>query len=304
MLEIGGHRGARGLLPENTLPAFEHAIALGVDTLEFDIGLTRDGVPVVHHDHALNPDHTRDAGGRWLTPPGPLLRDLDMQALSEFDVGRARPGSPTSAGFPHQRAYDGAHIPTLAEVLALGRRPEADGVGFDIEIKLSPLAPGETAAPETFAEAVVAALRAEGMISRSSVRAFDWRVLREIRRLAPEVPLGCLTAEQEWRDNILRDRPGPSPWTAGLEIHAHGGSVPRIVHGFGGPVWSPYHCELTAESLAEARDLGLRVVVWTVNEVHDMLALARLGVDGIITDYPDRAIEALAPWRQDAPRTL
>ena len=301
MPEIEGHRGARGLLPENTLPAFERAIALGVDGLEFDIGLTRDGVPVVHHDPALDPDHTRDAGGAWLAPPGPRIRDLDMAALSGFDVGRARPGSPTTGNFPEQKPRDGTRIPTLAEVLALGRRPGAGAVRFGIEIKLSPLDPDETAGPEAFADAVVSVLRAEDMLPRASVRAFDWRVLREVRKLAPEIPVGCLTAEQSWRDNILRDRPGPSPWTAGRNIHEHGGSVPRMVHAFGGPVWSPYYSELTAEALAEARSLGLKVVVWTVNGVRDMEALARLGVDGIVTDYPDRAVEALAPWRQEAP---
>ena len=304
MPEIEGHRGARGLLPENTLPAFKRAIALGIDGLEFDIGLTRGGIPVVHHDPALNPEHTRDADGRWLAPPALLLRDLDMAALSGFDVGRARPGGKTSRTFPLQEPCDGARIPTLAEVLALGRQPGAGAVRFGIEIKLSPLAPEETAGPKAFADAVVAALRAEDMLPRVSVRAFDWRVLREIRTAAPEVALGCLTAEQSWRDNILRDRPGPSPWTAGLSIHEHGGSVPRMVHAFGGSVWSPYHSELTAESLAEARDLGLKVIVWTVNEVHEMQALARLGVDGIVTDYPDRAIAALAPWRQDRPQTV
>ena len=142
------------------------------------------------------------------------------------------------------------------------------------------------------------------MSPRASVRAFDWRVLREIRALAPDLPIGCLTVEQSWRDTVLRDRPGPSPWAAGLNIHEHGGSVPRMVHRFGGPVWSPFYSDLSAESFAEARSLGLKVVVWTVNEVSDMRALARLGVDGIVTDYPDRAIEALAPWRQETPQIV
>ena len=93
-IEIQGHRGARGLLPENTLPAFERAIELGVDVLELDIGMTRDGVPVVHHDRALDPDCTRDTDGAWLTPPGPFLNALDLAELSAFDVGRAAPGSP------------------------------------------------------------------------------------------------------------------------------------------------------------------------------------------------------------------
>ena len=296
-IEIQGHRGARGLLPENTIPAFERAIELGVDVLELDLGVTRDGVPVVHHDRALDPDRTRDATGAWLVPPGPLLSSLDLETLSEFDVGRPAPGSRIAKRFPAQAPRDGTRIPTLAEVLALGRRPGAHTVRFNIETKVTPLAPEETAGPEKFARAVVGVLRAEGMIDRADLQSFDWRVLQEARALAPGLSTVCLTAEQRWIDNILRGRPGPSPWTAGLDIEAFGGSLPRLVAAADCAVWSPYYGDLTQETLAEAHALGLRVVVWTVNEVDEMLALARLGVDAIITDYPNRAVEALAPWR-------
>ena len=300
MLEIHGHRGARGLLPENTLPGFERAIALGVDALELDIGMTRDGVPVVHHDRALNPDHTRDASGMWLERPGPLLKGLDMAELPGLDVGRAKPGSRTALRFPHQEPCDGARVATLADVLALGRRPAAGTVSFNIEIKSSPLEAHELAGPEALALAVAAVLRAEGMIGRATVQSFDWRVLRELRTIAPETSIACLTSERGWRDTVLRGRAEPSPWTAGLSVDADGGSVPRLVRRFGAPVWMPFHADLTAESLAEARTLGLKVIVWTVNEAPDMEALTRLGVDGIVTDYPDRALEALAPWRREA----
>ena len=296
-IEIQGHRGARGLLPENTLPSFERAVELGVDVLELDLGMTRDGVPVVHHDRALNPEQTRDAAGAWLAPPGAFLNTLDLADLADLDVGRAAPGSRTAERFPEQVPRDGARIPTLADVLALGKRPGAEGLRFNIETKLNPLAPEETAGPEAFARAVVAVLRAEGMVERANLQSFDWRVLFEARRLAPELATVCLTAERRWLDNILRGQPGPSPWTAGLDIDAFGGSVPRLVEAAGCRVWSPFYRDLTEETVAEAHALGLRVVVWTVNEVDDMLALARLGVDGIITDYPDRAVEALAPWR-------
>ena len=296
-IEIQGHRGARGLLPENTIPAFERAIELGVDVLELDLGVTRDGVPVVHHDRALDPDRTRDAAGAWLTPPGAFLNALDLAALSELDVGRVAPGSKVAERFPEQVPRDGTRIPTLAQVLALGRRPGAEEIRFNIETKVTPLAPEETAGPEEFARAVVEVLRTEGMLDRADLQSFDWRVLREARKLAPELSTVCLTAEQRWIDNILRGRPGPSPWTAGLDIEAFDGSVPRLVEAAGCTVWSPYYRDLTEATLADAHTLGLRVVVWTVNEVDDMLALARLGVDGIITDYPDRALDALAPWR-------
>ena len=293
MLEIHGHRGARGLLPENTLPGFERAIALGVGALEFDVCMTRDGVPVVHHDTALNPDHTRDAGGAWLERPGPLLKDLDVADLMGLDVGRVRPGSRTALRFPHQEPRDGARIPTLAEVLALGRRPAAGTVRFNIEIKSSPLEPHDSAGPEALAQAVAAVLRSEGTVGRATVQSFDWRVLRALHTAAPEVAIACLTSERGWRDTVLRGRAEPSPWTAGLGVDAEGGSVPRLVHRFGAPIWMPFHADLTAESLAEARTLGLRVIVWTVNERSDMEALTRLRVDGIVTDYPDRALGSL-----------
>ena len=296
-IEIQGHRGARGLLPENTVPAFERAIELGVDVLELDLGLTRDGVPVVHHDRALSPERTRDATGAWLAPPGPFLNTLDFAELAEFDVGRAAPGGRTAERFPRQVPRDGARIPTLADVLALGRRPGAGRVRFNIEPKLTPHAPEETAGPEAFARAVVAVLRAAGMVDRAEIQSFDWRILLEVRPLAPELSTVCLTVERRWLDNIRRDRPGSSLWTAGLDIDAFDGSTPRMVQAAGCAVWSPFHHDLTEAALAEAHALGIRVVVWTVNEVDDMLALARLGVDGIITDYPDRALATLAPWR-------
>ena len=293
MLEIHGHRGARGLLPENTLPGFERAIALGVDALEFDVCMTRDGVPAVHHDTALNPDHTRDASGAWLEPPGPLLKDLDVADLTGLDVGGVRPGSRTALRFPHQEPRDGARIPTLADVLALGRRAAADAIRFNVEIKSSPLGPHESAGPEALALAVAEVLRANGMISRATVQSFDWRVLRALQTLAPDIAIACLTSERGWRDTVLRGQAEPSPWTAGLGVDAEGGSVPRLVHRFGAPIWMPFHADLTAESFAEARTLGLKVIVWTVNEKPDMQALARLGVDGIVSDYPDRALGSL-----------
>ena len=296
-IEIQGHRGARGLLPENTIPAFERAIELGVDVLELDLGMTRDGIPVVHHDRALDPNRTRDARGAWLTPPGALLSALDLAALSELDVGRAAPGSKVAERFPEQGPRDGTRIPTLAQVLALGKRPGAGTIRFNIETKITPMAPEETAGPVEFARAVVEVLRTEGMLDRANLQSFDWRVLHEARKLAPDLSTVCLTAEQSWHDNILRGRSGPSPWTAGLDIEAFEGSVPRMVEAAGCAVWSPYYRDLTEDALAEARALGLKVVVWTVNEVEEMLALARLGVDGIITDYPDRALDALVPWR-------
>src|SRR5258707_8142973 len=116
-LDIQGHRGARALFPENTLEGFLAASALGVTAFELDVAMTADGVVVVSHDPALNPDITRDASGDWLSERGPTIRSLTYAALRCYDVGRIRPGSRTGFLFPEQAPCDGSRIPTLAAVL-------------------------------------------------------------------------------------------------------------------------------------------------------------------------------------------
>lgn len=289
--DIQGHRGARGLLPENTLAGFGHALTLGATTLEMDVGVTADGHVVVSHDLRLNPAITRDRDGRWLQAPLPAINSLTLDQLRAYDVGRLDPTSPYARRFPEQRAVDGERIPTLAQALALAPRSGGDAVHLSVETKLSPLQPALTPSPEAFAGAVIAQVRASRASGRVTVQSFDWRTLRVIQSDAPEIQTAYLTVQQDWLDNIQAGREGASPWTAGLDVDAFGGSVPRLVHAAGGDVWSPYFREVDEARLDEARALGLRVIVWTVNDVPDMHRLISLGVDGIITDYPDRLRE-------------
>ena len=288
--DLQGHRGTRGLAPENTLPAFAAALAIGVTTLELDLGLTADGVPLVSHDARLNPDLARDATGVWLAGPGPFLRTRTVDELKAYDVGRARPGSRIAERFPDQRPVDGTCLPTLEDVFDLVRRAGNEAVRFNVETKIRPTAPespAATAAPEEFAAALVDTLRREGMAARSTIQSFDWRTLRAARRLAPEIATVCLTAEQDWLNNVRPPDGTPGAWTDGLDIAQHGGSVPRLVKAAGCAVWSPFHRDLTPARLAKARQLGLDVVVWTVNGAGRMAALIEMGVNGIISDRPD-----------------
>ena len=117
-VELQGHRGARGLLPENTLPSFARALEIGVDTLELDVGVTRDGVVVIHHDRRLNPDIARGPDGQWVSAPTPTIFSLLYEELQRYDVGRIRPGSEYARRFPHQTPIDGTRIPRLAQLLA------------------------------------------------------------------------------------------------------------------------------------------------------------------------------------------
>ncbi len=285
--DLQGHRGARGLRPENTLAGFEFALELGVSTLELDCAVTADGVVVVSHDPVLNPDQTRDERGRFLDSAGPPIATLTWAQLQRYDVGRLRPGTSYAARLPDQQAVDGERIPRLADVFALARSRGDNDVRFNVETKLSPDQPGLTLPPEPFAQAVVAAVRSAGMESRTTIQSFDWRTLMIVRRIAPGIATVALTDQQPGDDTIQAGRPGPSPWLGGLDVDDFGGSVPKLVHATGAAVWSPHYRDVDARLVAEAHALGLVVVPWTVNEPAEMQRVLALGVDGMISDRPD-----------------
>lgn len=291
-LDLQGHRGARGLAPENTLESFALALGLGVTTLELDIAVTRDDVLVISHDPALNPDITRAPDGRFLQARGPLIRSLAFDELRRYDVGRIEPGSRYAQQFGEQRAVDGARIPRLEDLFALVRKSGNQEVRFAIETKLRPDAPDETLGPEAFARAVIAAIRAAGVEKRSTILSFDWRTLALVQREAPEIGTVYLSAQQRWADNIRAGQPEGSAWTAAVQHKDHG-SVPRMVKAAGGRIWSSYFAELDAATLREAHGLGLQVLAWTVNEMRDIERMLDLGVDGIVSDRPDRVREAM-----------
>jgi glycerophosphoryl diester phosphodiesterase len=278
--ELQGHRGARGLFPENTVEGFAATLAIGVDALELDIALTADRVAVVTHDSLLNPDIARGPDGAWLANPGPSIRSLTLAELREYDVGRLRPGSRYAALYPDQAPHDGARIPTLAEVFAL---TAASRVIVDAEVKTQPDQPDLTAPPADVAEAVVAEAIAAGALPRLVVRSFDWRGLRHIQARYPDIPLVWLTSPATVADAAL--------WWDGSTAGPFGGSVPRAVaHAAGaGAAWAPAHSDLTQDQVVEAHKLGLRVLPWTVNAPADMARLIAWGVDGLCTDRPDLA---------------
>jgi glycerophosphoryl diester phosphodiesterase len=291
--DLQGHRGARGLAPENTLAGFAKALEIGVTTLETDLGVTKDGTIVLSHDRLLNPDIVRGPDGAWLASPGPAVSSLTLAELRRFDVGRIRPGTRYASQFEGQTPADGARIPTLAELFDLARA-SGKTPRFNIETKLSPERPGETPDPETFARLVVEAVRAAGLAHRTAIQSFDWRTLRAVQRLAPEIETVCLTWEATLRDKLEAGERRPSPWLAGLDPRDHAGSIPRLVKAAGCRTWSPRFTELSAAAVAEAHTLGLKVVPWTVNAADDMARIIDLGVDGLITDYPDRARSVMA----------
>lgn len=293
MLELQGHRGARGLWPENTLAAFGGALELGVSTVELDCGLTRDGVIVVTHDPELNPDLTRGADGRFLVRTGPRIFDLAFTELESYDVGRLQPGSAYAARFPEQEPVDGERIPRLTDVLALVRARSEGRVRVAIEVKTFPEQPGLTATPEAFAAALQRDVEATGTLALVSIMAFDFRVLTAVQRLMPQAATVALTEQQNGGDTVGLGASSPSPWLGGLDPARFGNSVVRLVKATGAGTWGPDYQDLSEQRIAEAHALGLRVVPWTVNATADMERLLAFGIDGMTTDRPDVLRELL-----------
>jgi len=282
--DLQGHRGARGLAPENTLPAYRRALELGVDTLECDMAITKDGVVVIHHDLWLNPDTTRGPDGKWLEARGPAIHELTFEQLQQYDVGRIKPGTDYAKLFPDQQPVDGTRIPRLADLFDLVRKSGNTTVGFDCETKISPLEPAATLSPDEFTRKVIAEIREGRMQARMMVQSFDWRTLQRIQKEAPEIRTMYLSSP-----NTLKPAAGNqvSPWLAGFAPELHSGSVPQAVHAAGGKIWAPNQRYLTPAMVAEAHALGIVVIPWTVNDAAMMAKLLDMGVDGIISDRPD-----------------
>ena len=262
--ELQGHRGARGLFAENTVCGFVATLALGVDAVELDVGVTADGVPVVFHDVALGGDIVR-VGRCVACGRGSVGAVADAGGVVAV---RCRPivsGSRYEAAHPEQAACDGSRVPTLREVFAA-----TGSVRLHAELKTLPDRPQATVAPAEMAALVLEAAAACAALGRLDVRSFDWRGLRHVRACRPEVGLTFLTdAATVARAELWWDAPGPA---------AYGGSVPRAVAAQAvGASWAPEHRDLTVDQVREAKSLGLRVVPWTVNAPEDMARLISWG---------------------------
>lgn len=262
-IEIQGHRGARGLFPENTMAGFAGALAAGANSLELDVVLTGDLVPVVLHDLRLDPDLTRTAHGDWIMPPGIAVRALTLAELRGFDVGQARPRGSVAGAFPIQ-CRGSAAIPTLAEVLADARLGAAT---LHVELKCDASDP-DSPDPEALAAAVLADVARADAWRRVTLRSFDLAAMRAAEQAAS----GRLTL---------------------IWLTEHGDAARARAECPAARGWAPAHGALTPEAVTQARQLGLAVAPWTVNAPADMARLAGWGVDGLCTDRPDLAASVL-----------
>ncbi len=264
-IEIQGHRGARSVLPENTLVAFEYAMEIGVDTLEFDLGVTSDEVVVVYHDQKINPticqylDGSPIEGDRW-------LHQMTLEEVKKVDCG-AKP----NPRFPFQTLKPKSQIPTLDEVFKMVADSSLENAGtilFNIETKSNPNHPQAQPEPERFVELILEQVVKHGVDDRVTIQSFDHRTLIAAKQLAPDVQLSALFGE------------APTDW-----IIAAKAAKADIV--------SPHYKTLDQASVKAIQSAGLRVIPWTANTEASWQQLVSIGVDGIISDDPARLMEFL-----------
>ena len=259
---------------------------------------------MVNHNPQLEPDTTRNSCGNWLSEIGPAVRSLTLEELKLFDVSGIKAGTSYHKKFPYQQVVADSRIPTLEEVLLLVKKSGCSNVCLNVEIKSNPTAPDLFAGPGKIVETVLGVIDQHDFMHRISLQSFDWRVLQEAQRLEPSLPTGYLTIQQSRFNNIRPDNKNRSLWTAGYNIDDYAGSLPRMIKAAGGHFWSVYYREITAEQIKEAHALGLEVKVWTVNASEQMESLIQMGVDGIITDYPDRLRKVLKKLNLPIPKNF
>ena len=289
-IQVIGHRGARGLLPESSLPGFAKAIDLKVDMIELDIGITKDEVVVVHHDSALNPEIARDGAGNWIETNSIRICDLAYEELLQYNIGMIKPGSDYQNQFPHQESRTECSIPTLEEVVSLVNA-SGQNIILCIEAKYLPKEPLSTHPLEKFSEVLANEITRLDIATTSIIQSFDWQIAQTIQELVPHLNAWYLTSQMPSYNTLDESLDGIL--TLGMRLSDFGGSVPKMVAAAGGEVWSCDVQTLTAELVDEAHELGLKVYCWTVNSETDFQWLYAAGIDGIITDYPDRLINFL-----------
>jgi len=318
--DIQAHRGGIGLRPESTLASFGNALRLGVTTLELDVQITEDGVAVVTHDRRVSDvpcDDTQPAtpGDPEFPYVGKYVNALSFAQVRTLDCGTRDPVNPaTDRYIATQVPVPGARMPTLREVFELVQRYGADDVTLNVETKVEAGAPTETAPREQFVQVVAREVREAGMLDQVTIQSFDWGALMRMREVEPRLPIVALTNG----DFLQVGRPGASPWLGGIDIDDFGGDLVAAVASFGADALSPVHgnpqaagvedegyVPYTTKAMVDAAHArGIEVIPWTINDRPTMEKLIDDGVDGIITDFPDRLREVLRDRGHELPEGI
>lgn len=284
LIRVVGHRGARGVLPENSMIGFDFSLSIGVPLLEFDVVLTADDVPVITHNHRLHAPSFRGVDGQFLTGEEPKVSSLTFEQIQQFDIGRLDGQSAYGQRFPDQAQLDGVRVPRLMDLLDLVSEPKNGDAYLMLELKSDPDVAHDPLHRENFVGRVLQEVRAKGLSSRAVLHSFDWNLLEECQRQAPDMPSSYLTQLPDNADDVGED----SSKAVCPDFCGRRDEIPKLVKEAGGSLWCPYYADVTAENVARAKDLGLCVAVWTVNEHEEIGKMIDLRVDAIVSDYPGR----------------
>ncbi|NMD58265.1 MULTISPECIES: glycerophosphodiester phosphodiesterase [Tsukamurella] len=293
--DLQSHRGGRGEHTEESLYGFARSLELGVTTLELDIVLTKDEVPLIWHDPTVQADKCADTAPATPGDPqfpyvGKTIHDLTYAQVRTLVCAKKL------AKFPAARVVEGNRIAALPQLFDLVAQYEGNTVRFNIETKIEAEERSKSAEPAAFVAQILGAARRAGVLDRIEIQSFDWRSLPLVRAQAPSVPLVALYDATTWKKG--------SAWLGPVRYEEYGGDVVRAAKAAGFDVLSPDFELSDAKTVTAAHAAGLTVVPWTVNEAADMRAQLALGVDGIITDYPTRLRGVLAAAGKPLPRAF
>lgn len=291
--DLQSHRGGRGEHTEESLYGFARSIELGVTTLELDVVLTKDAVPLIWHDPTVQADKCSDTapatpGDKQFPYVGKVIHDLTYAQVQTLVCGKKL------AKFPAAKAVPDNRIATLPKLFDLAARYQGNALRFNIETKIEAEERAKSAEPQAFVTKILSAARAAGVLDRIAIQSFDWRSLPLVRAQAPSVPLVALYDATTWKKN--------SAWLGPVSYEKFDGDVVRAVKAAGFEILSPDYELSDRKTVTAAHAAGLKVIPWTVNESADMRAQLALGVDGIITDYPTRLRGVLAAEGKPLPR--
>ncbi len=278
--DLEAHRGGRGLMPENTMAAFRNALKIGATTLELDIAITKDGIPVISHDPFLNPQKV-SKDGKFIDERI-LIKDLTYAQILEYDVGLMR----SDYKMPGQMQIENEKIPSFEEVLAFVKAMQRTGKKYMInaETKTFPPVFGYTYDPNTFVNAIVPIIKKYDLEDTVMIQSFNWETLRLAKEMDPRITTVALL-QRIYYENPM--------WASGLKLSDFNSPV-LMAKSLGVDVISPYYKECTSEIVKMSHEYGMAVVPWTINDRYEMERFISMGVDGIITDYPNILKEVLA----------
>lgn len=287
--DLQSHRFGRGEWIESSREGLENSLEMGVSTLEFDIVLSSDGVPVVWHDTEIDAEKCQDTEPATDDDPkfpyvGKLVHELTFEQLSTLNCNK------NLDDFPDAAPQDDNRLLQLSEVFEIAA--DYPDVHFNIETKLEPEAREDTASPQEFVDAIMDEVDEAGVADRTMIQSFDWASLPLVRERDPEMPLVMLWDETTWKSG--------STWIGDVDYDAVDGDIVKAAEELGVQVLSPGHAVpygqsprdddynpvATPELISKAHKAGMAVVPWTVNDEDTMREQIAAGVDGFITDYP------------------